>query len=816
MKKIFWLLIIIGFLGGVSFGLWLIYIVKTLPAPELLENRRVAESTKIYDRAGTVLLYEIHGEERRTIIPLAEIPELVKKSTIAVEDVNFYKHSAFDWKSIIRALIANLVRGGVVQGGSTITQQLVKNAFLTPERTLTRKIRELALSIQLERRYTKDQILELYLNQIPYGSNAYGIEAASQVFFEKPARELNLAEAALLAALPKAPSYYSPWGTNREALDARKNYILEKMLELGLVTETEKKQAAEAKLKFAQPLVSIKAPHFVMMVQDYLNKQYGEDFVRVSGLKVITTLDWELQRLGEKTVLAGAERNERLYKGKNAALVAEDAATGQILALVGSRDYFDIQNDGNFNVATQGLRQPGSAIKPFVYATAFKIGYTPETVIFDLETEFDTTHNPEKSYKPGNFDGRFRGPLTMRRALAQSINIPAVKTLYLVGLEEALKTAREFGLTTLTEKSRYGLSLTLGGGEVKLADLVHAYSVFAQEGMRHKQSFILEVSSKNKVLEKYADNARRVFPTEPIRIINDILSDAEARRPIFGSSLNLEVLPDHQIAVKTGTSNDYRDAWAIGYTPSLVVGVWAGNNDNQPMHKGESILAAAPIWRDFMSQVLKTRPPAVFTKPDLIFVEKPVLRGDYIVNFKAEGEILPQLHEILFYVDKANPLGPQPLRPGDDPQFLNWEKPVMEWALRNIPNFASFNQPLPAGSLALSGEIIQLRPKLTLEIVKPVNGDFIANSFELVARVSSGSPISKIEVYFNNVLLTRSEDIVSQELNYQKLLTPNNIELQNLVKVVAVDNAGGSVEKSLILFTPLEIRPPALRDGGSR
>ncbi|TSC66968.1 MAG: penicillin-binding protein, partial [Parcubacteria group bacterium Gr01-1014_73] len=467
-KKILFILVIFGFLGILAGVTFIFYIWQTLPPPTLIEERRVAESTKIYDRTGEILLYEIHGEERRTIIPLAEIPEIVRRATIAVEDAGFYDHPAFDWKSIIRAFLANLKQGQIVQGGSTITQQLAKNAFLTSERTLTRKIKELVLAFELERNFTKDQILELYLNQIPYGSNAYGIESASQIYFEKSVADLNLAEVTILASLPKAPSFYSPWGKNKEALFERQIYVLAQMLQAGFITEKVQKEAVETKISFSKPLQGIRAPHFVMMVQDYLVRQYGENFVRVNGLKVITTLAWPLQQLAEQAVAEGAARNTELYQGKNAALVAQDSNTGQILALVGSKDYFDTENDGNFNVAAQGLRQPGSAIKPFVYAAAFRKGYTPETMVFDLATEFDTTGQPEKSYKPVNYDGEFRGPLTLRKALGQSVNVPAVKVLYLVGLDEALRTARDFGLSTLRERSRYGLSLVLGGGEVKL------------------------------------------------------------------------------------------------------------------------------------------------------------------------------------------------------------------------------------------------------------------------------------------------------------------------------------------------------------
>jgi len=687
-KKSFALKIIGLFLLAVlGLAFWALLIItkmaKELPSPEQFINRQISQSTKIYDRTAEILLYEIHGEEKRTIVSFEEIPDYAKKATIAIEDQNFYRHPAFDWRAIIRAFITDIIRGRFVQGGSTITQQLAKNAFLTSERTFTRKIKELILAYWIEQRYSKDEIQNLYLNQIPYGANAYGIEAAAQTYFSKPAKDLMLAEAAALAALPKAPSYYSPWGPHKEELEQRKNYTIEQMFNLGFIDEEEKQRAQNSKLKFAsQSIGSIRAPHFVMLVRDYLVAKYDEEVVEKGGLKVITTLDWPLQELAEIVIKEGAERNTQLYQGKNAALVAQDPKTGQVLALVGSKDYFDVENEGNFNVAYQGLRQPGSALKPFVYITAFQKGYSPETVVFDLPTEFSSYSNicpltninfsddNPLCFHPQNFDGIFRGPVNFRTALAQSINVPSVKVLYLAGLKDTIKTTQDFGLTTLTDPSRYGLSLVLGGGEVKLIEMVSAYSVFSQEGIKHKQSFILEIrDSQGRILEKYLDQATRIVESQYTQIINNILSDIEARSGLFQNSLNLTVFPDREVALKTGTTNDYKDAWAIGYTPSLVVGVWAGNNDSRPMQKqAGSILAAVPIWHAFMSKALENQPVEFFNKPEVMSQTKPVLWGEYISN----GEV----HDILYYVDKNNPLGPQPLNPESDSQFWNWELPV--------------------------------------------------------------------------------------------------------------------------------------------
>ena len=674
-------------LGVVFWGLIVITkIAKELPSPEQFVNRQISQSTKIYDRTGEILLYEIQGEERRTIIPFEEIPDYVKQATIAAEDQGFYQHAAFDWRAMVRALLVNIIKGKIVQGGSTITQQLAKNAFLTPERTFTRKIKELILAYWIEKLYSKDEILNLYLNQISYGANAYGIEAASQTYFSKSAKDLNLVEAATLAALPKSPSYYSPWGPHKDELEQRKNYILEEMFKLGFIDKEEKQRAQNTQPKFSnQNLGSIKAPHFVMMIRDYLINKYGEEFVEKGGLKVITTLDWQLQELAEKVVKEGAERNTQLYQGKNAALVAQDPKTGQILALAGSKNYFDVENEGNFNVAVQGLRQPGSALKPFVYLAAFQKGYSPETIVFDLPTEFSSYNNicplininfndnNHLCFHPQNFDGKFRGPVNLRTALAQSINVPSVKVLYLVGLRDVLKTLHDFGINTLTDPSRYGLSLVLGGGEVKLIEMVDAYSVLAQEGIKHRQSFILEVKdSSGKTLEKYLDQATRVVEPQYPRMINDILSDIEARSGLFQNSLNLTIFPDREVALKTGTTDNFKDAWTVGYTPSLVVGVWAGNNDNTPMQKqAGSILAAVPIWHEFMVKALENQPIEFFNKPEPVLQSKIMLNGEYI---SPEG-----IHCVLYYVDKNDPLGPPPTNPENDPQFLNWELPVRLW-----------------------------------------------------------------------------------------------------------------------------------------
>ncbi len=673
-------------------------LAKNLPNPEQIINSQVNQSTKIYDRTGKTLLTEVHGEENRTVIPFSEIPDVVKKATLAIEDQNFYNHPAFDWRGMLRAFWTNMVHGRVVQGGSTITQQLAKKTFLTPEKTYSRKIKELILALWIEKRYSKDDILGMYLNKIPYGSNAYGIEAAAKTFFNKRAKDLNISEAAALAAISNAPSYYSPWGAHQAELERRKNYVLELMAKLGFIDEEEKTSTQVAKLEYSKPEdISTKAPHFVVMVKDYLAAKYGEDVVENGGLQVTTSIDLRMQETAETAVKEGAEKNTVLYKGYNASLVAEDPKTGQILAMVGSKNYFgepepagctpgdNCMFEGNFNVAAQGLRQPGSTFKPFAYLTAFQKGYSPDTIVFDLPTEFSSDPSCPKTninynsdnptcFHPENFDNTFRGPVSLKKALAESINVPAVKTLYLVGLKNTIDTATALGITTLGDLSRYGLSLVLGGGEVKLVDMVSAYSVFANEGTKYEQSFILEIKDVNgKVLEKFDGKSENIFDPEYVKELNNILTDANARSPLFQSSLSLTTFPGREVALKTGTTNSYKDAWAMGYTPSLVVGVWVGNNNSKPMQKqGGSILAAVPIWSRFLNDVLPQMPVETFNKPERAALpDKPMLNGNYISE---KG-----IHDILYFIDKNNPLGDTPQDPQADPQFWNWELPVEIW-----------------------------------------------------------------------------------------------------------------------------------------
>jgi membrane peptidoglycan carboxypeptidase len=675
---------------AILFCLAVLYFAKTVPSIQEIGSQQISQSTKIYDRTGTVLLYDIDNGQHRTLVPFDQIPQSVKDATIAIEDQNFYNEPAFDIKGIIRAMFVDITTHSFAEGGSTLTQQLARTAFLTLDQTLSRKIREFILAVKLNEYYSKDQILALYLNEVPYGPNISGVGEAAQDYFGVPVSQLNIAQSAVLAALPQAPTYYSPYGTHVSELLERQQLVLQQMYNTGKITKAQLTAAQNFKIAFQPQTASgsgIRAPHFVMAVENYLVQKYGENEVDNGGLKVITTLNWTMQQQAEAAVTAGVARDTQLYQATNASLVAQDPVTGQILALVGSADYFNTANDGNFDVATQGLRQPGSSLKPFVYMTAFQMGYTPDTILFDAPTEFSTdaecpavpdfNSTDKNCFHPQDFEGTFAGPLSIRDALAQSVNVPAVKMLYLVGEQNAIQNAYNFGLTTLTDPASYGLSLVLGGGAVHLIDLTEAYSVLSQQGVKHAQTMILSVQDANgDTLESYNDQATQVADAQSVNLVNDILSDAAARAPLMGASQNLTVFPGYDVALKTGTSNNYTDAWAMGYTPSLVVGVWAGNNNDTPMQKaGSSILAAVPMWNAFMAQALPEVPNTTFTQPNPTTATKPVLTGQYVID--------GQVHDILYYVDKSDPTGPDPTNPAIDPEYNNWETGVENWARAN-------------------------------------------------------------------------------------------------------------------------------------
>lgn len=670
---------VLGFLSLLAVAFLFIYYVRDLPRPEKFTERSFTQSTKIYDQAGQHLLYEMYGEEKRTLVPLEIVPEHLKQAVIATEDANFYQHSGIDLRGILRAVLADLKLWRPAQGGSTIPQQLIRSSFLTREKTIERKIKEIILTLELSRRYSKEQILEWYLNQVPFGSNTYGVQAASQTFFNRSVSDISLAQSAVLASLIKAPSYLSPYGQHRDELFQRKNYILDRMALLNYITKERAEAAKAEQLEFSKVLTPIRAPHFVMYVRELLQRQYGETFLKEKGLKVFTSLDWELQQIAEQTVAQWAEVNEG-HQAFNASLVALNPKSGQILAMVGSKDWFaevsypegcipgiDCLFDPKINVALQP-RQPGSAFKPFVYARALQKGYTGSTMLWDAKTNFGIWGT--EPYIPENYDEGFRGPVSLRQALAQSINVPSVKVLYLAGLDTTIKLAKELGITTLQEQPFfYGLSLVLGGGEVKLLDMVSAYGVFATEGLRMPPSSILKIEdAQGELIFENKKTPKRILKAQTCRLINDILSDNEARAPMFGYNSHL-FIDGYSVAAKTGTTQNYKDAWTIGYSPSIVVGVWVGNNDASPMEKGPGVILAAPLWNVFMREALPRFPKENFAEPEPILTDKPILNGE-----------VPG-HSILHYIKKDNPQGPAPLNPESDSQYDAWEKGIIDWAL---------------------------------------------------------------------------------------------------------------------------------------
>ncbi len=697
LKEIAIDLIVIGMTVGLVISGLLLLWISTLEIPDLssFEQRRVLQSTKIYDRTGEILLYDLHQDVKRTIIPYENISRHIKNATVAIEDDTFFEHHGVRPLAILRAALSNLLGGDITgQGGSTITQQVIKNSVLERDKTLTRKIKEAILAIKLERQLSKEEILSHYLNESPYGGTLYGVEEASQAFFGKSASDVSLAEAAYLAALPQAPTYYSPYGTHRDDLENRKNQVLAQMRKHDFITDEEYEGAKNEVVTWrTQSSTGIRAPHFVFYIRDYLAQKYGEESLAERGFKVTSTIDYDLQEKGEELAKKWALKNKEVYNAENAAIVAVDPKTGQILTMVGSRDYFDEEIDGNFNIAL-AERQPGSSFKPFVYAAAFRNGYTPSTIVFDLKTQFSTACSVDyletegNCYAPVNYDNKFLGPISFRDALAQSRNVPAVKALYLVGVSEAIKFARDLGITTLTNKDQYGLTLVLGGGEVKLIDMVSAYGVFANEGKKHDVTGILKIEDAHgNVMEKYEDSdGTEVVDRQVALEISDVLSDNTARAPSYGWNSPL-YFDGKDVAAKTGTTNDYRDTWILGYTPNIAVGAWAGNNDNRSMAKQVAGYIVSPMWHEFMEFALAKRPEEHFAQPDTLPSDlKPILRGVWL-NQATIGSSTPDvaaalggIHNILQYVNKSDPRGDYPTNPGADSQYKYWEYPVRAWA----------------------------------------------------------------------------------------------------------------------------------------
>ncbi|MBI5794448.1 transglycosylase domain-containing protein [Candidatus Uhrbacteria bacterium] len=769
--------IVLVFAGSLGVLGLMAVVSKDLPNPNSLTQRSISQTTKIYDRTGEHVLYEIFGDENRTLKKLQTgfcqddenletdangIPLFAVQATIAAEDRNFCQHGGFDVKGLIRAVFQNLIGNRV--GGSTLTQQLVKNAILSNEKTIVRKVKELILSLALERRYSKDEILQIYFNEIPYGSTYYGMEAAAQNYFGISVSELTLAQAATLAALPKAPTTYL---NNPDRLQARRDYILSAMLELGFIDETAYDAATLEVTPVDVSITNITAPHFVLYVKERLEEKYGRSEVEEGGLKVTTTLDYDMQKIAEEEVKKGVDENLEKYGLTNAALTAIDPKTGQILSMVGSKDYFDDDIDGQVNVATR-LRQPGSSFKPIVYTKAFELGYTPNTVLWDVETTFPTVTG---DYTPNNYDGTEHGPVRILNALQMSLNIPAVKMVNLVGVENALDFATSLGYTSFGDHSAFGMSVVLGGGEVQLLEHTAAYGVLANDGVKNETVSIMKVEDADgEVLEEWKQKeGKRVIDENIARTTSYVLSNNEARTPVFGANSYLQ-LGERPVAAKTGTTNDYRDGWLMGYTPSLVAGVWVGNNDNTPMNKAGGSIGAGPIWNGFMKRVMQGRPIETFTAPEIKQTGKAVLDGqigsttvtidrasgklatEYTPDSYREEKTFAQYHSILHYVNRDDPTGPAPEQPQDDEQYLAWEAGIQKWLAKKQAEtgieISSEDPPTQEDDLHVPGNFPSVR------IISPDNNNSI-DGRTLTIQVSADAPrgVARAEFYIDGQYL---------------------------------------------------------------
>ncbi|HUQ85400.1 MAG TPA: PBP1A family penicillin-binding protein [Candidatus Limnocylindrales bacterium] len=689
----------------VAIPLMFLWFSRDLPTPGKLVTSKYKDATRITDRKGE-LLYSVYQDENRSYVSLSKIPIKLQEATISIEDKDFYKNNGFSPIAYVR-VAWNAARGKGLAGGSTITQQLVKNVLLSNERSLPRKIKELILAIQVNRKYKKPEILEMYLNNIPYGGTAVGVEAASQQYFGKKANEMNLAESAFLAGLPQSPSRYAPFNGGKSYI-GRTEAVLKQMVSNKYITKKESVKAlAEIKnYKFSERDEAIKAAHFVMYVREKLAAQFGEQAVTTGGLQVTTSLDYALQEKAEKIVKDEVDEL-KTYKVGNGAAIVSDPKTGEVLAMVGSKDYFDRENEGNYNVAVHNTRQPGSSMKPIVYAAALESGYTASTLLMDTRTEFPSSGNPP-IYTPVNYDGVFRGPTQVRFALGNSYNIPAVKMLAKVGITPVLRKAYEMGINnwepTAKNRAGVGLSLVLGGRETSLIDEVTAYGVFANKGIKHDPVTILKVTDiKGKVLyERQKTEGKKALSEEVSFIISHILLDNNARKQAFGPNSTLNI-PGKTVSVKTGTTDDKRDNWTIGYTPSFVVGVWVGNNDNTPMNQAiaSGITGASPIWNKIMKEVLKDKADEIPQKPDNVIA----LQIDSLGGGLPHGSI-PTRSE--YFVKGTEPTGESPIYKSKDGQeyFVfkeddpvssdgqnRWQKGIDEWIAQFKKDDKMYNPP---------------------------------------------------------------------------------------------------------------------------
>ncbi len=820
------ILMIIGIVG--VFGLFAYY-SRELPNPNTLLNRSDELSTKLYDKNGKSL-FEVYGEKNRSLVKLSDISPNLVKATLAIEDAEFYNHQGFSFKGMLRA-VRNTVTGEGLQGGSTLTQQVVKTTLLTQERTLVRKIKEFILALQLESKYSKNEIIQMYLNEVPYGGQNYGVFTAARAYFNKAPGDLTLAEAAYLAGLPQSPSVYSYFGSNPEAGLERKNYVLYVMNTKGwigddgnryFISDEDYETAKNEELSFVRPDVFFEAPHFVFYAKQVLSEMFGEEYVEQGGLTVTTTLDLDLQKKAEEIVKTEVEAAKNLRVG-NGALVAIDPKTGGVLAMVGSKDYFgDPEPEGcisgvagidgcvfdpNVNVSISP-RQPGSSIKPITYAAMISQGYSLAFPFLDVQTKFPGSA-PDKPYIPENYDGIFRGPVPLRKALGNSLNIPAVKALRIVGIDNMLELAEKMGITTLTDRNRYGLALTLGGGETKLLEMTGVYATFANKGEFIKPNPILKVTdANNNVLYEYKPNKERVLSEDVAFLISDILSDNGARSDAFGPNSLLNI-PGHQVAVKTGTTNDTRDNYAMGYTPSIAVGVWVGNNNNIEMSNVASgITGATPIWHNFMAHYLNGKEPEKFeaTKnvekirvdslTGMLPFEDFSSREEWFIKDN-EPTSISSWYQKLEICDEDNKLASDACRNADktdvetfidiQAEIPEWQNDVDAWIGENYSGDDKYFPPRIKSALEFEDDgDVKDDTDPHVKITNFENGGIAPLSFRLKVEVSSPNDISEVRIYMDGNRITTDK---SEPFGYNFNLTSNDVGKHEF-EVVAEDEDG--------------------------
>lgn len=772
---------------------------RQLPNPNTLLERNAELSTKLYDRNGKPI-FELFGEKNRELVQFEDVSPYVTQATLATEDSNFYQHQGFDFLGMIRA-VRNMLLGRGLQGASTITQQVVKNTLLTQDRTIVRKIKEFILSLQLENKYSKDQILQMYLNETPYGGQNYGILTASRAYFDKMPNELSLAESAFIAGLPQSPSRYSPYSSDPSVGLERQKYVLYLMRERGWLTadktrkfisEEDYQAALKETLDFTPARTSFEAPHFVFFVKEQLAERFGDALVEQGGLQVTTTLDLDLQNTAQEIVKEEIEKAAGLNV-YNGSLVALDPKTGQVLAMVGSKDYFansypegctsGITGEGsclfepNLNV-TLARRQPGSSIKPLTYVTMLEQGYTASFPFVDVPTTFVGADTNNEDYNPVNYDGKFRGPMSLRRSLGNSLNIPAVKALKIVGIDSVIETAEKLGITTLEDRSRFGLSLTLGGGETKLIEMTGAFTAFANKGKFYPPTGILEVKdSRGQVLYSWRDSGgEQAISEESAFLIADILSDDGARSAAFGAGSLLHI-PNYQVAVKTGTTDDKRDNYAMGFTPSVTVGVWVGNNNNDAMNPNvaSGISGATPIWRRFIVEFLKDKQNEKFEAPkDVEKITVDSLTGALpFKDFSSRSEWFAkgteptapsEWYQVLEVCEIDNKLANDSCKDADKTEvktFIKitaeipeWQNDVDKWVAENYSGDSKYFPPKTRSGLKFDGDDVDDDTDPVVSFIDLDDGDTVPLNFRLGVEVSSPNDIEEVRIYMNDEQVT--------------------------------------------------------------